>query len=118
MTLINIFALGHDLREKEFCFETEDINENSWKDLLLEICQYMCWFVNLQDGVALTIESFSHLPEDLPDTVYREYQQTKADELLGSGKGRLHNCTIDRYLYLSVGFCYYLRPKILCIMTF
>ncbi|KAJ8642592.1 hypothetical protein MRB53_004340 [Persea americana] len=42
--------------------------------------------VSLEDGVALTIESLSHLPEDLPDTVYREYQQTKADELLGSGR--------------------------------
>ncbi|OVA11072.1 3-beta hydroxysteroid dehydrogenase/isomerase [Macleaya cordata] len=43
--------------------------------------------VSLEEGVALTIQSFSHLAEDSPYSRYQESSdQTKADKLLGSGR--------------------------------
>ncbi|KAJ7947482.1 Reticulon-like protein [Quillaja saponaria] len=43
--------------------------------------------VTLEDGVALTIESFSHLASDLPLARYSDFtEESKAHKLLGGGK--------------------------------
>ena len=44
--------------------------------------------VNMQDGIGLTIESFSHLAKDSPFGRFLNFEgQSKAEKLLGSGIG-------------------------------
>lgn len=48
-------------------------------------CFCIHWYLIIQEGVTLTIESFSHLAKD--SSFSRCCDRSKADKLLGSGKG-------------------------------
>lgn len=46
----------------------------------------------MQDGIALTVKSFSHLAKDLPSTRLGDLiEQSKVEELLGGGQGKQSN---------------------------
>ncbi|KAK3031891.1 hypothetical protein RJ639_035201 [Escallonia herrerae] len=48
--------------------------------------------VSLEEGIAATIESFSHLAKDSSNARYREFdEQSKVEKLLGSGKDYIGN---------------------------
>lgn len=75
--------------------------------------------VNKQDGIRLTIESFSHLAKDSSFGRFLNFEdQSKAEKLLGSGKGWDFFCYVEVKLgcavilvvhYIAVGSSLYQR---------
>jgi sterol-4alpha-carboxylate 3-dehydrogenase (decarboxylating) len=71
--------------------------------------------VNKQDGIRLTIESFSHLAKDSSFGRFLNFEdQSKAEKLLGSGEGWDFFCYVKVKLgcavilvvhYIAVGSC-------------
>ncbi|XP_043707373.1 3beta-hydroxysteroid-dehydrogenase/decarboxylase [Telopea speciosissima] len=71
--------------------------------------------VSLDEGIALTVESFLHLAEESPSTIYQDLSEpSKADRLLGSGKvadillWRDEKKTFTYFLALVLLFYWYL----------
>lgn len=60
---------------------------------MLRMYLFLLWWLTavlVQEGIRLTVESFSHLAQDSILTRYRDFgEQSKANKLLGNGKGCL-----------------------------